>query len=112
MTTATTEPPQVAVELRDLDRVAVLDAVVEARRAADRAEARLLALAVHWVDLHPVESDPPATFKLAQPGARSRGLGPSMFDLPSLAGEGTPDVSELAVTELAAALGISYAAGL
>src|SRR4051812_35122586 len=109
MTTTATEPPRIAAELRDLDRVEALDAVIEARRAADREEARLLALAVHWVDLHPVESDPPATFRLAQPGARARGLGPSMFDLPSLAGEGTPDVSELAVTELAAALGVSYA---
>ena len=112
MTTTPTELPPATADLRDLGRADVLDAVVEARRAADREEARLLALAVHWVDLHPVEADTPATFRAAQPGGRATGLAPSMFDVASLAGEGTPGVSELAVTELAAALDLSYAAGL
>ena len=34
----------------------VLAAVAARRRVADRAEAELLALAVHWVDLHPSPS--------------------------------------------------------
>src|SRR4051812_31737648 len=45
------------VDLRDLDARAVLDEVAAARRQADREEARLLALVVAFVDLHPV-TDP------------------------------------------------------
>ena len=131
MDTTSTQPPDPhagpaggVVDPRDLDREGVLEAVVAARRSADREEARLLALAVHWVDLHPVDeatagSTPgamsgstSAMFAVAHPVGKGRGLAPSMFDLPSLAGDGTPGVSELAVTELAAVLGLSYAAGL
>ena len=68
--------------MRDLDASAVLEAVVERRRAADRAEAGLLALAVHWVDLHPAyDEHPAATF----PTQRNGGLaprGPSFFSGP------------------------------
>ena len=46
--------------VRELDTNGVLDAVVQRRRAADRAEAELLALAVHWVELHPVTEQCPA----------------------------------------------------
>ena len=49
-----------APEVLDLDAAAVLDAADAARRTADRAEARLLALAVHLVDLHPVTPEHPA----------------------------------------------------
>jgi hypothetical protein len=79
------------LELRDLAPAEVLSFATEQRRIADRAEARLLALAVHWVDLHPVTDD-------------QVGVVP--------AGAGTPGVGEYAVEALAATLGLSYAAGL
>src|SRR5690242_21546133 len=109
------EPPELPDrmgELRDLDRGECLDGLLAQRRIADEAEARLLAFAVHWVDLHPVEGEVPAMFAEAHPWQRRMGMDPSQFDLPPLAGAGTPDVSEAAVTELAAALDLSYGAGL
>ena len=54
MTTTTdrlTRPDTEVSELRDRDRSAVLDLAVSSRLSADREEARLLAAAVHWVDL-------------------------------------------------------------
>jgi hypothetical protein len=60
MTSTPLDQAEAAPDVRDLDASAVLDAVVSARRAADAQEARLLALAVHWVDLHPVTPDQPA----------------------------------------------------
>ena len=102
-----------AADVRDLDASAVLDAVVERRRAADRAEADLLALAVHWVDLHPVTDEHPAATSPTQPaGGLAAALGPGFFARAPLAGEGTPGVAEYAVEELAAALGLSHLAGL
>src|SRR3954451_13914350 len=62
--------PMAPVDLRDLDARAVLDEVAAARRQADREEARLLALVVAYVDLHPV-TDPgtdPGTNPGADPG--------------------------------------------
>jgi hypothetical protein len=47
-------------DLRDLDVAGALWFVVDRRRAADRAEADLLAGVVHWVDLHPVTDRHPA----------------------------------------------------
>ena len=75
------------LDLRDLAPADVLSFAADQRRTADRAEARLLAAAVQWVDLHPVTE------------AR-------------LAGVGTPGISEYAVEALAATLGVSYGAGL
>src|SRR6185295_685837 len=99
--------------VRDLDAAAVLDAVVERRRAADQAEADLLALAVHWVDLHPVTPEHPvATFPTQRAGGLASALGPAFFAPAPLAGVGTPGVAEYAVEELAAALGLSHLAGL
>ena len=99
--------------MRDLDAAAVLDAVVSARRTADQAEAGLLALAVHWVDLHPVTPEhPAATFPTQRTGGLASALGPAFFDPAPLAGDGTPGVAEYAVEELAAALGLSHLAGL
>ena len=80
-------------DLREHTATAVLDAVTAARRAADREEARLLALAVHWVDLHPVTDQD------------------LMVGESPLGGVGTPGVAEFAVEELAAALGVGYSAG-
>ena len=64
-----TAPDPVSVDVRVLDADAVLDEVVECRRVAEVAEARVLMLAVHWVDLHPVTVDHPAS-----PGAGDRRL--------------------------------------
>ena len=99
-------------DLRDLDSSAVLDVVVSARRSADREEARLLAAAVQWVDLHPVtEEHPGAVFR---DGTRRGPLGHGLFrgDEVPLAGPGTPGIAEYAVEELAAALDLSLVAGL
>jgi hypothetical protein len=73
MTSTPLDQSEAAPDVRDLDASAVLDAVVERRRAADRAEAELLALAVHWVDLHPVTPDQPAaSFRPRDRRARRR----------------------------------------
>src|SRR6476469_8157226 len=111
--TGTRIDTETAPDVRDLDAAAVLDAVVRERRAADAAEALLLALAVHWVDLHPVTPEhPAATFPTHRPGGLASALGPAFFDPAPLAGDGTPGVAEYAVEELAAALGLSHLAGL
>ena len=104
MTTTTdrlTRPDTEVSELRDLDRSAVLDLAVSSRRSADREEARLLAAAVHWVDLHPVTDEHPAAAFRAS--IRRGSLGRPDDDVP-LAGDGTPGVAAYAVEELAAAL--------
>src|SRR6478672_2061814 len=111
--TSTPLDTEAAPDVRDLDASAVLDAVVTARRAADAEEARLLALAMHWVDLHPATSEhPAATFPTQRAGGLASALGPSFFDQCPLAGVGTPAVAEYAVEELAAALNLSDGAGL
>lgn len=95
--------------MRELDRSAVLDVAVSSRRAADREEARVLAAAVHWVDLHPVTDEHPAAVFRAPAG---RGPLALPDDEVPLAGLGTPGVAAYAVEELAAALDLSYSAGL
>ena len=113
MTSTPLDQAEAAPDVRDLDASAVLDAVVSARRTADAQEARLLALAVHWVDLHPVTPEhPAASFPTQRAGGLAGALGPSFFDRAPLAGTGTPAVAEYAVEELAAALNLSHAAGL
>lgn len=79
-----------------LDAPGALAAAAECRRAADAAEARLLALAAHWADLH-AERD----------GEGARLDVPGMERLCRLAGEGTPEVAEFAPAELGAALGLT-----
>src|SRR4051794_38614708 len=97
--------------LRDLDGAQVLEAAVERRASADRAEADLLLLAVHFADLNPVVDEPGDPGRPAGWASRSSSIfGPP--DVASLAGEGTPEVEEFAPDELAAALGISSHAGL
>ena len=111
--TSTRIDTEAAPDVRDLDASAVLDAVVQRRRTADQAEADLLALAVHWVDLHPVTDEhPAATFPTRPTGGLASALGPAFFDPAPLAGVGTPGVAEYAVEELAAALGLSHLSGL
>jgi hypothetical protein len=103
---------QVAPDVRDLDASAVLDAAVAARRVADAEEARLLALAVHWVDLHPAtDQHPAAMFPAQRTGGLASALGPGFFDQAPLGGVGTPAVAAYAVEELSAALGLSHSAG-
>jgi hypothetical protein len=69
----------------------------ERRRRADRAEAELLASALWWADLHPVESiESAATFTLPEVGDTGILLG----------GDGCPLVAEFSVAEFAAAIGI------
>src|SRR5690349_17206671 len=81
----------------------LLDDIVDERRCADAAEARLLAKVADYADHHPVLGDTiPASWTdptLLGPGA-------------PLAGAGTPEVTEAAVEELAAALNISHHAAL
>jgi hypothetical protein len=113
VTSTPTDYREAAPDVRDLDASAVLDAVVERRRAADQAEADLLALAVHWGDLHPVTDEhPAATVPTQRAGGLAAALGPRFFDPAPLAGDGTPAVAEYASEELAAALGLSHTAGL
>ena len=57
---AITPPGDGAGDVRGLDARGVVEAIVASRRAADAHEARVLALAVHFVDLHPVTPDRPA----------------------------------------------------
>jgi hypothetical protein len=98
--------------VRDLDTAQVLEAAVERRAAADRAEADLLLLAVHFADLNPVLDEPNG-----DPG-RPAGWASRSFSILGppqvvpLAGDGTPPVEEFAPDELATALGISSHAGL
>ncbi len=91
--------------MSDLDVRRSLLAATDARRTADRAEADLLALAVHLVDLHPVDDDTcvaswdPASLLWSVPDG-------------VVAGKGTPAVAERAVEELGAALDVSYRSAL
>lgn len=95
----------VPLELRGLDVRGVLDAVVERRRCADRAEAELLALVVHLVDLHPVtDPDRAAGYCLVGDAAGSAALGP-------VAGAGAPLVEEDTVAALGAAWGMPERCG-
>src|SRR3954464_6621128 len=103
--------PMTDTPTRDLDTTTgVLDALVDARRTADRAEADLLGLVVHYVDLHPVTAESPAAtwadrgFEVFPTRTATEPAG--------LAGDGTPGVAEYAVEELAAALGVGYHTGL
>ena len=70
------------------------------RAAADRAEARLLAAAAEWADLHPPESiHDAATFWVRGCEAEEQ-----------IAGDGCPLVAEFCAAELGAALGTSTTA--
>ena len=96
--TSTPLDTEAAPDVRDLDASGVLDAAVSARRRADAAEARLLPLAVHWVDLHPVTPEhPAASFPTHRAGGLASALGPAFLDPAPLAGDGPPGVAEYAV---------------
>ncbi|MEO5708821.1 MAG: DUF222 domain-containing protein, partial [Nocardioidaceae bacterium] len=97
------------LELRDLAAGEVLSAAAAARRAADREEARILALVVHWVDLHPVTQEHPALTFTARHGVAGVTFGETVA---CLDGAGTLGISEFAVESLAPALGLAYGAAL
>src|SRR3569833_4392929 len=86
----------------DLDAAAVLASVRRARAAANAAEVRVLADTVAWAHLHAVDDLDEAATVLGEHG-RDPGI--------PIAGEGAPLVSEFAVYELAAALGMSAESG-
>jgi hypothetical protein len=69
------------------------------RATADAAEARILAGAVAWADLHPASAEVDAAAHWEHGSAAP------------LAGAGTPPVAEWCIAELAAALGMSTDAG-
>src|SRR4051794_22664106 len=88
--------------------------MVARRAAAEAAEAELLALAVHYVHLHPVTDDHPAG-TAARGRATAVDPGAIIVDVRTgevlqapLAGEGTPAVALFALEELGAALEIPY----
>ncbi len=91
----------------DLDVRTTLLAAAEARRTADREEARLLSLAIQIVHLYPVDDETPVA-SWADPSLTSDTADPMRAHL---AGAGTPQVAELAVEELGAALDVSYLSG-
>ncbi len=81
---------------RHADSPAAVLAAVQAERAtADRAEVRILELALDWAGMH--ELDPSSLFEFERPIL--------------LGGAGTPEVSEHCIAELAAALHISTDSG-
>jgi hypothetical protein len=85
-----------------LDASAVLAEARAARSDAHAAEARVLAKAVEWAHLHVVDDvDGAATWWAG------RGLDTGI----PIAGEGCPLISEFAIPELAAALGLSQESG-
>ncbi|MBV9832037.1 MAG: HNH endonuclease, partial [Marmoricola sp.] len=69
------------------------------KQAAQQAEADVLAAAVAWAEMHPPESIGDASYWV---------VGDHGIDL---AGEGAPQIAELAVPELAAALGLATDSG-
>lgn len=82
------------VELDELDATATLAAVEGALLDRRRAEARDLALAAHWADLH--ASDP-------QVGPGGKRVWQGEDRLIEISGEGAPMVQELSIPELAIA---------
>src|SRR3954466_12102099 len=85
-----------------LDATAVLAAARAARHAENAAAAQVLAQAVEWAHLHPVTDLHDASTVLVERG-QDTGI--------PIAGDGAPLVSEFAVAEFAAALGLSSGAG-
>ncbi|HYU85910.1 MAG TPA: DUF222 domain-containing protein, partial [Kribbellaceae bacterium] len=81
---------------------AALAAAAEYRAVADHAETRLLEVAAHWADLHPVVDpvfDRPDNVIL-----------PGMEQTVVCGGDGCPEVAEFAPVEFGAALGVSSTA--
>ena len=99
----------------------LLAQVVADRRAADRAEADLLLHVAAFADAHPVWGDVvPADWGTGDRCFHLEATGPDAGpdagadagEVGRVAGEGTPQVAEYAIVELAAALGVSFRTGL
>ncbi|WP_299050640.1 HNH endonuclease signature motif containing protein [uncultured Nocardioides sp.] len=89
-------------EREPVDPAAVLTALRSARVTADAAEAAQLRLAVTWATMHPPASiDDAASWSTVQGGERAR----------RLAGEGTPEVGEFCLADLATTLGLPQESG-
>jgi hypothetical protein len=91
---------------RSVDRLDADGTLAEAeavRVAVIAAEVRQLDVAVHWADLHAVLTPPPAAAAAAVAGRRV----PGGERLVRLGGDGTPEIAEFAVAELAVSLRIS-----
>ncbi len=89
-------------DLSELDPDAALAVAADFRAVADRAETRLLEVAAHWADLHPVVDpvfDRPDNVIL-----------PGMEQTTVYGGDGCPEVAEFAPVEFGAALGLSSTA--
>ncbi len=86
-------------DLTALDADMTLSELAAARALAERAEVRVMEAATHWADLHGVV-DTTVQDRVALPGTERLVL---------LGGEGTPEVSEFATTELGAVLALSAA---
>ncbi|HEY3001241.1 MAG TPA: DUF222 domain-containing protein, partial [Kribbellaceae bacterium] len=85
----------------ELDPDAALAAAAECRAVADRAETRLLEVAAHWADLHPVVDAMDRPDNVILPG---------MEQTVVYGGDGCPEVAEFAPVEFGAALGLSSTA--
>ena len=90
-----------------LDQRGAADAVVEARVRLLRVEADRLALAVHWADLHDSET---VTGTGTGVGSGSGRVSPGSERAVLVGGDGTPQVAEFAVAELAVLMQVSLAA--
>jgi hypothetical protein len=86
----------------DVEAAAVLTSARSARQTANAAEAQVLADAVEWARLHEVDD-------LEDAATWSAGRGVDIGI--AIAGQGAPLVSEFAVAEFAAALGLSAESG-
>ncbi|MCH1865487.1 HNH endonuclease signature motif containing protein [Nocardioides sp. CFH 31398] len=93
---------EVQQEQEPVDPAAVLVALRTARTTADAAEATQLKLAVTWATMHPPQSVEDAATWSSGPG-RERAR--------QLAGEGTPEVGEFCLADLATTLGLPPESG-
>ncbi|MCH1866236.1 HNH endonuclease signature motif containing protein [Nocardioides sp. CFH 31398] len=90
------------VQAEPVDPAAVLAALRTARTTADAAEATQLKLAVTWATMHPPQSvDDAATWSSGPGRERAR----------QLAGEGTPEVGEFCLADLATTLSLPPESG-
>ncbi len=107
-------PSIIAPRLAALAADQVLDEMLARRTAAEAAEVELLALAVHYVHLHPVSDDHPAATPsrgratAVDPGAIVVDVTTGEVLQAPLAGDGTPAVALFALEQLGAVLEIPY----
>jgi hypothetical protein len=118
---AATAAPAADRDVQPETPAGVLAAARAERKAADAAEARLLALGVEWALMNPADPIHPTDPPEVDPAEVDRGREPATYTWRSwagiedtgltLAGDGAPAVAEYAVPEFAAAVGLSTDAG-